>query len=115
MVRSFFNRGREKITVRSGQDTKKDQENNFNLKVSKTLQTNIDNLENLLDKPEDLKLRKLDLGEGNITCAFAYLEGLVDKKTVQISILENLESRENLPTDAEDLLDFIYHKLISVN
>lgn len=108
MVRSFFNRGR-------GKTSKVGKSEQFTLKVSKTLQTNIDNLNNMLDQPDDLKLRELRLGKGNITCAISYIEGLVDAKTVQHGILYNLETAKNLPTESNKLFDYIYHKLISVN
>src|SRR5690625_3162897 len=114
MIRSFFNRGklREKIVV---QGTYQNTENNFTFKVSKTLQTNIDNLNNMLDKPDDLKLRELQLGEANIKCAIAHMEGIVDAKTIQLSILKSLENTKKLPTEAQELFNFIYNKLISVN
>lgn len=111
MVRSFFRRVRKK-TSSSSNDHKKE---NFTLKISKTLQTNLDNLQNMLDKPDDLKVRELKLGQGNISCAITYIEGIVDSKTIQLSILNNLESAQNLPTEAKELFDFIYNKLIFVN
>src|SRR5699024_6349159 len=99
-------------TSSSSNDHKKE---NFTLKISKTLQTNLDNLQNMLDKPDDLKVRELKLGQGNISCAITYIEGIVDSKTIQLSILNNLESAQNLPTEAKELFDFIYNKLIFVN
>src|SRR5690625_1306586 len=114
MVRSFFNRGnrREKINIRNTSQQPKD---NFSLNISKTLQTNIDNLNNMLDTPDDLKIRELEIGKANIKCAIAHIEGIVDAKTVQLSILNNLENAQNLPVEPQALLNYIYNKLISVN
>ncbi len=112
MVRSFFRKEREKITIQS---SKKEIENNFTLKVSDKLQTNIENLNNMLDNPDDLKIRLLKLGDTNIECAIAYIEGIVDTQSIQQSVLGNLENMSNLPTVAVDLFEYIYSKQIAIN
>jgi len=116
VFRSFFNRKREKITIRNDQGTK--EKENFTLKVSEKLQTNIDNLNNMLDQPADLKIRKLKLGDENIECAVAYIEGIVNELSIQENILDNLERANNLnklPNEAQALFDTIYSKQIAVN
>ncbi len=113
MFRSFFNNGRsrEKIVTRG-----KTKENTFKkLSVSKTLQTNIDNLTQLLDQPDDLKIRILQIGESNIKIATIFFEGIIDPVTTEQSILNNLEMERNLPQNSVDLFEFIFHKLIAVN
>lgn len=110
MVRSFFNGTRERIKIKSN----KQQQNNITLKVSKSLQTNLDNLRNLLDKPNDLKIREFKFGEENIKCAFAYINGLVDIKTIELSVLNNIQTIANLPKESEQLFTYIQEKFISL-
>src|SRR5690625_2425398 len=69
----------------------------------------------MLDTPDDLKIRELKVGDANVTCAIAHIEGIVDAKTVQLSILNSIENAQNLPSEPEALFNFIYNKLISVN
>lgn len=104
----MFGKEREKIIIQP------DQEKN-QLKVSKNLQTNIDNLYNTLDKPDDLKIRTLTFGDIDIKSAFAFIEGIVDPQTVHESILGNLEQQEQLPEESDSLFEHIYEKSISVN
>lgn len=114
MVRSFFNRGREKITIQ-GDKQSKDKGENFTLKLSKTLQTNIDNVNNMLDNPDDLKFRKLKLGKSEIICTVVYMDGLVDEQSIQQNVLGNMQvtKKEEYPTEAASLFDFIYWNIIA--
>src|SRR5690625_826359 len=115
MVRSFFNRGREKINIRSKE--KESSNADFTLKISKNLTTNTDNLTNMLDNPTDLQIRELKLGKSNIRCAIAYIDGIVDEQGVQQNILGSIEQvkEEEYPDEPEKILEFIYSKIISVN
>lgn len=116
MVFRSFNRNRERITIRKKENNSEyNYQETFSLKISKTLQTNIDNLNNLLDKPDDLKIRQIQLGDANIKCATAFLEGIVDSQSTQDSILGNLEGAQNLPDKENELFQYIFNKQIAVN
>src|SRR5699024_1587136 len=78
-------------------------------------QTNIDNLYNILDNPDDLKIRTLTLGSKDIKVAFAFIEGIVDAPTIHESILGNLEQQDQLPEESDSLFEHIYNKSIAVN
>jgi len=108
---SFFNRKREKIVIQGTESENK----NLLLKVSSNIQTNIDNLNHLLDQPDDLKTRELQLGDGDIKCVVAFIEGIVDSMSIQESIFGSLENTQNFPCDEKELFDFIYNKLISMS
>ncbi|MEI3611064.1 spore germination protein [Pseudogracilibacillus sp. SO30301A] len=112
MFRSFFNRRRETITIRGNEkETKKE---NLSLKVNKTLQINIENLRNMLDNPDNLKIRELKLGDAEVKCAVVYIDGLVDEQSIQHNVLGSLQvtKDDKYPTEARSILDFIYWKLI---
>lgn len=103
--------GKERIVIHPT----KEENATFTLKVSSNLQTNIDNVSNLLDKPDDLKIRNLTFGDTSIEGAIVFLEGLVEPIAIQQSILGNLESAEDYPNNSEQLLQFIYTKYIAIN
>ena len=106
--RSFFGKEREKIIIQPDQQEKQ-------LKVSENVQTNTDNLYNILDNPDDLKIRTLSLGSKDIKVAFAFIEGIVDAQTIHESILGNLEQQDQLPEESDPLFEHIYNKSIAVN
>lgn len=111
MVRSFFRRSRTNTTIQSF-----DQQNqqNTSLKLSKNFQTNIDNIQNMLDRPADLKVRHLKLGDGNINCAFVYIESVVDKQNVQQHVLDNIQQAQNLPKENQQLFTYIHEKFFAL-
>src|SRR5690625_626400 len=90
---ALFNRHRKNYINHSDQKTN---QINPDLKLSKSLQTNLDNINNLLEKPEDLKIRQLRLGENNI-CAFIYIEGTIDAPTFLHGVISSIEQAKNLP------------------
>lgn len=112
MFRSLFNRGRRKINIRGNND---DRVENFSFKISNNLQTNIDNINNMLDQPDDLKLRKLKLGKSEILCAVMYIDGLVDEQSIQQNVLGSLQDTKDdeYPTKATRLFDFIYWNILA--
>lgn len=111
MVRSFFRRSRNSTLTQQGQQPF---QQNTGMKISKNIQTNIDNLENMLGQPADLKVRQMKFGEGNVTCSFVYIESVVDKKDVQQNVLDSVQNAQNLPSENNELFQFIYDKLISL-
>src|SRR5699024_465081 len=106
--RSLFGKEREKIVIQPNQQESQ-------LKISNNVQTNIDNLYNILDNPNDLKIRTLTLGSKDIKVAFAFIEGIVDAPTSHESILGNLEQQDQLPEESDPLFEHIYNKSIAVN
>src|SRR5699024_3374840 len=106
--RSLFGKEREKIVIQPNQLESQ-------LKISNNVQTNIDNLYNILDNPDDLKIRTLTLGSKDIKVAFAFIEGIVDAPTIHESILGNLEQQDKLPEESDPLFEHIYNKSIAVN
>lgn len=117
MIRSFFKRGRLKGKLRAAQETNKNSTTDFSLKISKTVYVNIENLQNMLDHPDNLKIRELELGKAKIKCAIAYIDGLVDEQSIQQNILGSLQQQKDsdYPTNANSILDFIYWNLIAGN
>src|SRR5690554_575827 len=117
MIRSFFKRGRLKGKLRAAQETNKFSNTNFSLKISKTVYVNIENLQNMLDHPDNLKIRELELGKAKIKCAIAYIDGLVDEQSIQQNILGSLQQQKDsdYPNNANSILDFIYWNLIAGN
>ena len=111
MVRSFFRRSRDNVTFQS---SNQQNQQNTSLKLSKNLQTNIDNIQNMLDYPADLKVRHLKLGEGNIKCAFVYIESVVDKQNVQQNVLDNIQQAQNLPKETKELFKYIDEKFFAL-
>src|SRR5699024_7035635 len=87
--RSLFGKEREKIVIQPNQQESQ-------LKIINNVQTNIDNLYNILDNPDDLKIRTLTLGSKDIKVAFAFIEGIVDAPTIHESILGKLEQQDQL-------------------
>lgn len=115
VFRAIFNRSRKKTNQKSKNQESEQDNPSFSVKISKNLQTNLDNIKNMLDTPSDLQIRKLKLGEANISCAVISIEGIVDSKTVQLSILNSIERAHNVPTQSKELFEFINDKLISAN
>src|SRR5690625_728087 len=113
MFRSIFNKGKLRKSVGSQNS---DPNNVIQpLYVSETLQTNIDNLTQLLDNPDDLKIRFLHMGDSSIKIATVFFEGIVDPITTEQSILNNLEMERNLPLNTIELFEYVNSKLIAVN
>lgn len=115
---SFFNRKREKIHVRGEKKiSNSPNSNNFSIKISKDLAQNIENLHNMLDRPDDLKIRELKLGVANKKCVIAYISGIVEVQSVQQDVIGNIEAvkDEDFPDEAEKVLNFIYWKVIAVS
>src|SRR5690625_3826190 len=113
MFRSFFHKGnpREKVVLNKNAQSHEIE----SFYVSKTLQKNIDYLTHLLDSPDDLKIRVLQISDANIEVAIIFFEGIIDPITTEQSILNNIEKETNLPLNTNELFDYINHKLIAVN
>lgn len=94
---------------------KNDLQEKFSLHINRSLDKNIDTLKKMLADPDDLKIRTLKLGKANVPCAIVYIEGIVDAKTVQLAILNNLENIERMPKEPKKTFEYIYNKLIAVN
>lgn len=106
--RSHFNKDKEKIVIQSNK-------NEHPSKLSNHLQTNINHLNHELDKPDDLKIRTLILGDTDVQAAFVFIEGIVDPIATQKSVLDNLEQQKSLPEENEDLFEYVYNRYIAIN
>lgn len=117
MVRSFFKRRKKIGDFHNSQQTNETPDAIFSLKLSKNLYVNIENLQNLLDHPDNLKIRELELGNAKIKCAIAYIDGLVDEQSIQQNILGSLQQQKDsdYPTSENSLLEFIYWNKIADN
>ena len=109
----FRSQKREKIIVQDNAAANDQPDHKPKLKISSRLQTNIDNLNNLLAKPEDLNIRTLTFGDTDIQGAIAMIEGIVDPQSVHLGILGNLELDKNYPTESKQLFEFIYSEAIA--
>ncbi|GIP64530.1 spore germination protein [Virgibacillus pantothenticus] len=89
---------------------------NFNTNLTKTLKENIDNIKKMLDSPMDLVIRDLRLA--NHKCAIVYLDGLSNSIQIEQSVLKNLgeiERKQELPTNLDNLMALIHEELISIS
>lgn len=111
----FRHKGRERIEIKSATSEADNVTEHPAIKVSSTIETNVDNISNLLDNPDDLKIRRIKLGEKEIECAVAYMDGMIDPQSFQQSVMGSLEQAEKLPEDADAVFDFIYWKLLSIS
>src|SRR5699024_1995588 len=89
-------------------------EEDFSLKISSKLSTNLDNLSNMLDEPDDLKIRKLKLGRHNLECAIAYIEGITDTQSIREGVLRQLERIERVPHLPDKAFQLIYTHFIAI-
>src|SRR5699024_9652166 len=118
MVRSLFNRGKGKKNFHQKKmPNRQKPDDKISLKISKTLLVNLENVTNMLENPENLKIRELELSNAKLKCAIAYIDGLVDEESIQQNVLGSLQQRQDsdYPTNANSLLDFIYWKAIAAN
>ena len=116
MVRSLFNR-RNKPIYNNKASNKRTYDEKISLKISKTLLVNLENITNMLENPDNLKIREVELGKAKIKCAIVYIDGLVDEESIQQNVLGSLQQKKDTdyPQDANSLLEFIYWKTIAAN
>jgi spore germination protein KA len=84
---------------------------------SKSLQDNLQSIQNELHSSADLVIRRFTLGlKKNHQAAVVFIDGLVDKKQIEWSILQPLMTQPEVVASlsAEDLLPQIMAKLITV-
>lgn len=111
VFRSRFKHSRDRVVIHN----KEKEKPKLTLKISSSLQTNIENLKNVFDHPDDLKIRTFFFGDTSIEGTVIYIEGITEPQAIQQSVLGNLESAENYPNNKEELFQFIYAKYIAIN
>lgn len=82
------------------------------------IKENIQQLQKLLDEPNDLIIRDFAIGEDKVASALIYIDGLIDKQLVQYSVIENLQKislKQHLPKENEVLFDDIYQTFITIS
>src|SRR5690625_621402 len=90
----------------------------FSIEIVQNLQTNLNNITNMLDAPKDLIIREFTIGEMNHKCAIVYIDGIIDVITVHDKILENLQVKSKLaemPAITKDAFDYVERELISIS
>ncbi|WP_404451296.1 spore germination protein [Virgibacillus necropolis] len=95
----------------------KNTEEDFSIELVKELDKNLDNLKNMLDKPNDLVIREFTVRGTNHKCAVVFIDGLIDTNLVNNNILKNVQivnERKQLPDDVTELLDEIHREIISI-
>lgn len=104
-------RGRKK------QKSKNRNEEAFSIALVKKLDTNLDNLRKMLDKPIDLVIREFPVRGTEHKCAVVFIDGLIDMELVQNNIMKNLQlvkGKEQLPDEKIKFFEAIYCEIISI-
>ncbi|MBR3121112.1 spore germination protein [Oceanobacillus profundus] len=111
MVSRYFFRKKEK-------QERKNKEENFSVKkIAKKIENNLDNLKEILDKPNDLVIREFTIKGSKHKCAIAYIDGMVDSNLVHNNIMKNVQlitGRDSLPKAESELFEEIYQEILSV-
>ncbi|KAB8137713.1 spore germination protein [Gracilibacillus oryzae] len=84
--------------------------------MTNNLEENLDNLNKLLDKPDDLLIRKFSIRGSEHQCATVYIDGLADSNYVRNNIIENLQIQRGkiqIPQNKEMLFDVLNQELLS--
>lgn len=99
--------------------TKKTKTEPSGSKLASQLTNNIQQIKQLLDGPNDLMIRELQLDNNKkLKCAVVYMDGLIDKQLVQESIIKNLQSfasNQKDPKDSTESFDSIYQSFLSIH
>ncbi|TMN22755.1 spore germination protein [Lentibacillus cibarius] len=88
----------------------------FDTDLKKNLDKNLEIIETMLEKPNDLVIRELSLGRPDYRCAVVYIDGLVDKPEINNNVIKNLQyyaEKQELPKDTNDLINEVEKELIS--
>src|SRR5690625_1173071 len=110
--KSIFNRNNRRKNKHDYHETHN--EKLLSLKISKTLDINIDNIKDLLHEPSDLVTRKFTIRGTNYQAAIVYIDGMVDSRFVHNDILKSmLIEREQLPEEASKLFNVLREEIIS--
>ncbi len=70
----------------------------------------------MLEKPNDLVIRKFSLGQENHRCAVVFIDGLADKQQINSNVLKNLQllsEKKELNHNRNELLNEIEKELVS--
>lgn len=81
---------------------------------------NLKIIKQLLGTPSDLVTRKCKIGESNLLCVVAFIDGLVDKDLINEQVIKNIQlgvtiSNKELPQNGKDLLNDLINEVLSVN
>jgi len=93
--------------------------NQLKTSLSKKLNTNLENIKNILNHSSDVAIRLFDIGSDNKSrAAIAFIDGLVDKSTINEYIMKSLmlDSRTALPTPLtgkKDMLGIIKKNILT--
>lgn len=91
----------------------------FSLKIFEKLEDNITNIKNMYDSPDDLSVRYLEINNLNHTkSALIFIDGLVDKSTVEEMVIKPLQSTSNRTktiTNTTDLIEILMNELLTTS
>ncbi|MBB6453361.1 spore germination protein [Salirhabdus euzebyi] len=89
-LKKFLKKKKKKNNSQNNKVEHSNQED-FNIELSKNLSEDLLNIEEMLDKPDDLIIRKFSIGETNQACAVVCIDGLVDSESVTKKIIETIQ------------------------
>lgn len=110
---SFFKK--KKLKANSKSQEKQSLDESLNTPLSKSLDDNLNTIQELLDTPSDLVIRQVEMNENGKGCFIAFIDGLADKKTVNEMIIRNIQIFNNDPSFTEVTIQKISAKLLSVS
>ncbi|WLD92750.1 spore germination protein [Alkalihalobacillus sp. AL-G] len=98
----------------------KSKKEDFSIRVFTSLEKNIENIQKLLDSPNDLTIRRFALGNTMNSCSVIFIDGLVNKKLIHDKIIQNIQLEiGQQPDDSTeskaDLFEVISKKVVSVS
>lgn len=112
-VRFLFRR-----TNKQKQQEQEQKKEHFSKHLQYKLEDNITNIKEMLDEPDDLMVRRLEIGKIKHSCAIIYMEGITDTQIIRRNILEKLQEKDDLetyPKDPHILYDYLSREKLAVS
>ncbi|HEX7064699.1 MAG TPA: spore germination protein [Bacillales bacterium] len=98
--------------------TKKPDSENFDPELVSDLQKNLDNIQKMLDDPQDLMIRKVPVGNTKFSCALVYISALSDARMINEQIIKNIQlvmtETKPAPSSKKQLFALIQQEVLSV-
>ncbi|WP_199620175.1 spore germination protein [Paenibacillus alkalitolerans] len=86
--------------------------------LTANLEHNLDAIRKLLESPNDLVIRQFVVGNGQHACALIFIDGLADKKSVEDTILHNIQlllpqAGKQVPDSTEQIIKALLDGVVS--
>lgn len=110
--RYFKNKNRQKDNPTETTNERTD----FSEPLQTDLEKNLENLETILDEPNDLVIRQFPVRNSSHNAAIVYIDGLVNDDEVYNTALKNVQlftEQADLPSDPDDMFETLHHSIIS--